>query len=1002
MFQIFKQEKTPLLVILVAVLMLLWGAPVIFLQWQEQSVGRVAGIFSTQNITQYYPYAEFQIPNVQYTGNPYDLVATATFTRQGGGETRTVDMYYDGDTATAVGTWKFRFNGDLTGTWDITTSSTSNADVNDTLHAWTGQVNVSANSNNVLKRGRAKANSSNPNKWTKEGLDSENLALNPKFVMADDPAAYYFTPGKLQGDLNLYIYDQNQVAETQSNYGFDGFHVPVYCRWFDLNTVRGRCSSTNPNAYNNNNTKNPDRRTFAALEQIITETYKRGGGVHIWLWSKNDNANSNQGSYGGANGTAAMRLYRYIAARMCALPGWSMGFEDEEIDALVEQWYDYMNGPSGKCAWPHLLTAAGKANTNNSAQLDGNLNNNTDRLTAFNSSSPYGLIADNLNTYSWSNEQASYNLLLNTIGATPVSSAKRPHFAEERVVVGNTDDLSYSADKDSYTYLMATRNMVYSLMVGGIAGIYGNIGPTPGDTTILDGDSNSKAFDVTNYYAGTVPNGVDVARQHWDGITATPYNAKQHFLNTSIVGNRYLKADMVPCTTKVIRDSEDGTSGFSLNDGSGVCLESPLTGDELLIVYEENVGPAGTSTDIQLDLSSYAIVNEVRAINLRAASYAETNVVGISNGASEAWSPGTLSDWILIINVDDGAAPPDAIADLTATAGDENVILNWTEPANNGDLISDYKVYFKPISSGSWSAAELTNSRSNTYEVVGGLVIGITYQFKVAAVNNEGDAPDSNIAQATIIGVPDGVVDLSGTQNNAVVNLTWTAPSSNGGGITDYVVEYKLSSASEYTIFIDGNTSTTGASVTGLTGGQTYDFRVAAINAAGQGAYSNVFQITLTQLTPPSGDLYRFFNTITGTHFYTKSTKERDKVIATMAWYAYEGANSKVFLNNDVVNPEVTAVFRFFNTNTGTHFYTNSVNERNKLINTMPWFSYEGTNFYVYIKTSLSGTPVYRFYNTATGTHFYTQKESEKNKLLTNPAFSSYQFEGVIYRAPTS
>jgi hypothetical protein len=51
-------------------------------------------------------------------------------------------------------------------------------------------------------------------------------------------------------------------------------------------------------------------------------------------------------------------------------------------------------------------------------------------------------------------------------------------------------------------------------------------------------------------------------------------------------------------------------------------------------------------------------------------------------------------------------------------------------------------------------------------------------------------------------------------------------------------------------------------------------------------------------LTAPGGgseDLYRFFNTRTGAHFYTTSAPERDHVKATWPWFTFEGVAYPVY-----------------------------------------------------------------------------------------------------------
>ena len=72
--------------------------------------------------------------NSTFAGNPFDLEATVTFQHDGSGETRTTPMFYD-----AANTWKFRFTGTRTGTWQFTTSSTDGD-----LSGLSGTVTVAA------------------------------------------------------------------------------------------------------------------------------------------------------------------------------------------------------------------------------------------------------------------------------------------------------------------------------------------------------------------------------------------------------------------------------------------------------------------------------------------------------------------------------------------------------------------------------------------------------------------------------------------------------------------------------------------------------------------------------------------------------------------------------------------------------------------------------------------------------------------------------------------
>ena len=87
---------------------------------------------------------------------------------------------------------------------------------------------------------------------------------------------------------------------------------------------------------------------------------------------------------------------------------------------------------------------------------------------------------------------------------------------------------------------------------------------------------------------------------------------------------------------------------------------------------------------------------------------------------------------------------------------------------------------------------------------------------------------------------PDAPTSLGASKGNTEISLSWSAPADNGGSsITDYLVEYKLTSEpTTWSTFADG-TTTTSATVTGLTNDLSYDFRVSAVNAFGTSSPSS-------------------------------------------------------------------------------------------------------------------------------------------------------------------
>ena len=106
----------------------------------------------------------------------------------------------------------------------------------------------------------------------------------------------------------------------------------------------------------------------------------------------------------------------------------------------------------------------------------------------------------------------------------------------------------------------------------------------------------------------------------------------------------------------------------------------------------------------------------------------------------------------------------------------------------------------------------------------------------------------------TIVQVaPSGV---SGTGTGGTINIAWTVPSSDGGSaITDYIVEYSIEGSGRWATFADGTSTATSATVTGLTAGNAYEFRITAKNVIGN---------SLPSFTSPTVETLPTAPTITG------------------------------------------------------------------------------------------------------------------------------------------
>ena len=100
--------------------------------------------------------------------------------------------------------------------------------------------------------------------------------------------------------------------------------------------------------------------------------------------------------------------------------------------------------------------------------------------------------------------------------------------------------------------------------------------------------------------------------------------------------------------------------------------------------------------------------------------------------------------------------------------------------------------------------------------------------------------------------LPPAPTGLTATAGNASAALSWTAPSGviAQAPITDYREQYSTDGGATWTTFTAAASTTASATVTGLTNGTAYRFRVAAVNAVGVGAYT----AASAAVTPVAGD----------------------------------------------------------------------------------------------------------------------------------------------------
>ncbi len=271
------------------------------------------------------------------------------------------------------------------------------------------------------------------------------------------------------------------------------------------------------------------------------------------------------------------------------------------------------------------------------------------------------------------------------------------------------------------------------------------------------------------------------------------------------------------------------------DDGSASLSWSPPAGGEVIAYYVVRYRPIGDATWTE----GTAAASPTTILDLTNGTTYEFAVAAVNSAG-----PGAFSD-TASATPQAAATAPATPAAPTATAGDASATVSWTAPDDGGSAITGYVLQYAVTGTAAWETHP--DEGSGTSRSVTGLTNGTTYDFRVRAVNSVGTSEYSAVETATPVAAatrPDPPGAPSVTPGNASATVTWSAPDDGGSAITGYVLQYAPLGTEDWEVHPDQGTGTS-RSVTGLDNGVAYNFRVAAVNAVGQGDFSG-----LTATTP--------------------------------------------------------------------------------------------------------------------------------------------------------
>jgi hypothetical protein len=243
-----------------------------------------------------------------------------------------------------------------------------------------------------------------------------------------------------------------------------------------------------------------------------------------------------------------------------------------------------------------------------------------------------------------------------------------------------------------------------------------------------------------------------------------------------------------------------------------------------------------------------------------------------------------------VLDIASSSAAPDAPTNFGSSFASQSITITWTAPASdNGAPITGYKIEMK-TGSGSFLTIETsTGDASTTSYTKTQLTNGVAYEFKVSAINSVGTStaltsPSSitpNVVSSSsssnylfnhdlfiflkflavyllvFFQAPSSPSSVTGSRGNSgEIVVSWSAGASSGGtATTGYKIEMKEGVNSYTTIVPDTTDTTTTYTKTGLTNGNSYKFRISAINSFGPSDPTEQSDTTIPVglPNPPSG-----------------------------------------------------------------------------------------------------------------------------------------------------
>ena len=262
-------------------------------------------------------------------------------------------------------------------------------------------------------------------------------------------------------------------------------------------------------------------------------------------------------------------------------------------------------------------------------------------------------------------------------------------------------------------------------------------------------------------------------------------------------------------------------------------VNAALSDDDIVLTWTRpsSVHVDGYTVRHQADADQEFVASERLAGTATSHTIAEITGDTVYRLAVRAHNSGGDSPWSAAVQIE-RVLMPSVPTSVSAAADDVNITLSWSAPQIG--RVAGYHVSYGVAESEARQTADIDAGQTSFVHTDS--VEGTAYAYQVRAHNSAGNGPWSDAVQETRLLVPAAPSNLEAAASAGSIGVTWQAPA--GSIVASYDIEHGLSSGTErVTASVSGEHDY--FTHTGSQGDVEYQYRVRAVNAAGNSPWTD-------------------------------------------------------------------------------------------------------------------------------------------------------------------